>query len=294
MSTNDLPPQQFQVDKRQARRAFSKAADSYDKAAVLQHEIGKRMIGRLDYIKLEPKRILDIGCGTGSMTDLLMKRYPKAEIVALDFAIPMLEKTRKQGRWLRRPKCICADLDHLPFAADSFDLIYANASLQWSNDPQAMFGDLSRVLRPEGLLMFTSFGPDTLRELRIAWAAADNREHVHGFIDMHDYGDMLVHAGMADPVMDVERMTVTHRDIVSVMSDLKVIGAGNASKARGKGLTGKRRIQQAAQAYEQFRNPKGMLPATYEVVYGHAWGAMQRKQDGETLVSIDMLRSRPV
>lgn len=283
---------EFSIDKQQARKAFSRAALNYDEAAILQHEIGNRVIQRLDYVKLEPKRILDIGCGTGKMTDALMRRYPKAEIIALDFALPMLNKTRKQGRIFRRPKCLCADLDFLPFAADSFDLIYSNASLQWSTRPQDTFIDLARILRPEGLLMFSSFGPHTLHELRTAWSDADNHDHVHGFIDMHDYGDMLVHAGFADPVMDAERITMTYKDIVAVMADLKVIGAANASTQRNPGLTGKKRMKRAAKAYEQFRTPKGELPATYEVVYGHAWGTTQRRIGGATLVSVDALRQR--
>lgn len=293
-----MPEQSFSIDKRQARKAFSRAASQYDAAAVLQHEIGERVLERLDYVKLKPKRILDIGCGTGLTTELLMKRYPKAEVYALDLAQPMLNLTRKRGRWLRRPKCVCGDLDALPFSADSFDLIFANASIQWSTQPQETFNDLGRLLRPEGLLMFTSFGPDTLYELRAAWGAVDGAAHVHGFIDMHHYGDMLVHAGLADPVMDVEKIKLTYKDIVAVMADLKVIGAGNASQQRNRGLTGKNRLALLAKAYEQFRGADKRLPATYEVIYGHAWGAKEKMaQTGavgmsEVHVSVDAIKPR--
>jgi len=281
---------EFSVDKLQARRAFSRAANTYDDVAVLQREIGERMLERLDYVKLAPKRILDIGCGTGVLTDALMKRYPKAEVVALDFALPMLERTKKRGRWLRRAKCLCADLDHLPLASGSFDLVFSNVAIQWSQHPAEAIAELHRVLRPEGLLMFSSFGPDTLFELRNAWSQVDGYEHVHGFIDMHNYGDMMVNTGLADPVMDVEHMTLTYEKADVLMRELKSIGAGNAGQSRSRGLTGRARLEAVAEAYERYRNQEGRLPATYEVVYGHAWGAMQRKGEGEVRVSLDILK----
>jgi len=280
------------LDKRKARRSFSRAASDYDDAAVLQHEIGRRMIERLEYMRLEPEVILDIGCGTGVATEALMKRYPRARVLALDFALPMLERTRKRGRWLRRPRCLCADLDYLPLAGQSVDLVFANASLQWSTSPVRAFADIARVLKPGGLMMFSSFGPDTLQELRAAWAAVDGTEHVHGFIDMHDYGDMLMASGLADPVMDAERMTLTYTDAMQLMREIKVIGAANASMQRSPGLVGRKRIAAVCEAYEQFRSPEGLLPVSYEVVHGHAWGPMQRQVQGETRVSLDVLRAK--
>lgn len=282
----------FPIDKRSARRAFGRAAAAYDAAAVLQHETGRRMLQRLDYIRLEPRRILDIGCGTGMATGELLKRYPKAEVVALDFALPMLASTRRRGRWLRRPRCLCGDLDQLPLASQSVDLVYSNAAIQWSHDPAAAIAEMHRVLRPGGLVMFSSFGPDTLSELRQAWSEVDGYDHVHGFVDMHDYGDMLVGAGLADPVMDVERLCLTYDTVSDLMRDLKMIGAANAAQGRSRGLTGRARLQALGNAYEQFRRSDGRLPASYEVVYGHAWGAEQRRQGGETLISPDVLRSR--
>ena len=280
------------LDKNKARRSFARAAADYDEVAVLQHEIGRRMLERLEYIRLEPRVILDIGCGTGVATEALLKRYPKAEVLALDFALPMLERTRKRGRWLRRPRCLCADLDHLPLAGESVDLVFANASLQWSSRPPQAFADIARVLRPGGLMMFSSFGPDTLQELRATWTAVDGSEHVHGFIDMHDYGDMLMAAGLADPVMDAERMTLTYTDAMQLMREIKALGAGNASLRRSPGLVGRRRIAAVCEAYEQFRGPDGRLPVSYEVVHGHAWGGVQRDVGGETRVSVDILKSR--
>ncbi len=281
------------IDKRQARRTFSRAAAGYDAAAVLQHEIADRMIERLDYVRLQPRSILDVGCGTGRAAEALLRRYPGAEVVALDFALPMLAQVRCRGRWRRRPRCVCGDMDRLPLAPARFDLVFSNAAIQWSADPAAALAEMHRVLRPGGLLMFSSFGPDTLQELRAAWAVVDGRPHVHRFIDMHDYGDMLVAAGFADPVMDVERLTLTYREVRDLLRDLKAIGANNAAEGRARGLTGKARLAAFAAAYERFRNAEGRLPASYEVIYGHAWGAEQRRaEDGAVLVSPERLRRR--
>lgn len=278
------------IDKRQARRSFGRAAASYDAAAVLQHEIGQRMLERLDYVRLQPRRILDIGCGTGVATGKLLARYPRAEVLALDFALPMLAHARRQGRWLRRPRCLCGDLDQLPLASQSVDLVFSNAAIQWSADPAGALAEMHRVLRPGGLLMFSSFGPDTLHELRSAWSEVDGHSHVHGFVDMHDYGDMLLNAGMADPVMDAERILMTYSDTLSLMRDLKAIGASNAASQRARVLTGRSSLEALAGAYERFRDQDGRLPATYEVVYGHAWAAEQRRQEGEVLISPDAIK----
>ncbi len=281
------------IDKWQARRTFSRAANDYDAHAVLQHEIAGRLLERLDYVKLAPQRILDIGCGTGRASEALLRRYPKAQVVALDFALPMLAHARRRGRWLRRPRCVCGDMDRLPLAAQSFDLVFSSAALQWSADPAGALCEMHRVLRPGGLLMFTSFGPDTLRELRAAWAEVDGAVHVHDFIDLHDYGDMLVTAGMADPVMDCERITLTYADARGLLRDLRAIGAGNAAASRNRGLTGPARLRAFEVAYERFRRADdGRLPATWEVIYGHAWGAEQRREGDAVLVSPEVLRGR--
>lgn len=267
------------IDKDQARRSFSKAAERYDEVAVLQREIGQRMLDRLDVVKMQPEVVLDLGCGTGVATAALAKRYKKAKIVALDFALPMLKKTHKRGTFLRKPKCVCGDLESLPLKDDSVDLIYSNAAIQWANDLDATFKEFRRVLKPGGLLMFTTFGPDTLKELRAAWSQADQHPHVSTFLDMHDVGDALLRSRFSDPVMDVDRMVLTYQDAMGLMKDLKILGAHNVTHDRQKGLTGKGRIKAMQEAYETFRTD-GILPASYEIVYGHAWipevGAGQR------------------
>jgi len=277
------------IDKHQARRAFEGAAASYDAAAVLQREMGDRMLERLEYIRIDPQLIVDLGAGTGHAAGQLAHRYPKARVMALDFALPMLRKACKRGPWLRRPRCICADVEQLPIVSESVDLAFSNAALQWCTDLEHTFGEILRVLRPGGLLMFTTFGPDTLQELRAAWARADSNSHVSDFHDMHHLGDSLLQGGWIDPVLDVDRFTVTYERVLDLMRDLKVIGAHNVSPHRPRGLTGKGRFQAMIQAYEEQR-ADGRLPASWEVVYGHAWAPEQRSLDGVTIVPLSSLR----
>ena len=264
------------IDKLQARRAFNRAATTYDAVAELQYEIGDRLIERLDYVRLQPARILDLGAGTGFFSAALLKRYRKADIVALDVAENMLRQVQGRGGWFRKPRCVCADAETLPFADDSFQLIFSNLMLQWSVDLEQTFLELRRVLAPGGLLMFTTFGPDTLMELRASWEKVDGFTHVNTFIDMHDVGDSLVSTRWAEPVMDSERITVTYRQLGTLMQDLKQIGAHNVTHGRPAGLTGRQRMQQLAEAYEAFRED-GVLPASYEVVYGHAWSPVNKQ-----------------
>ncbi len=264
------------IDKLQARRAFNRAATTYDAVAELQYEIGDRLIERLDYVRLQPARILDLGAGTGFFSAALLKRYRKADIVALDVAENMLRQVQGRGGWFRKPRCVCADAETLPFADDSFQLIFSNLMLQWSVDLEQTFMELRRVLAPGGLLMFTTFGPDTLMELRASWEKVDGFTHVNTFIDMHDVGDSLLSTRWAEPVMDSERITVTYRQLGTLMQDLKQIGAHNVTHGRPAGLTGRQRMQQLAEAYEAFRED-GVLPASYEVVYGHAWSPVNKQ-----------------
>lgn len=261
----------WHIDKHRVRQSFDAAARAYDEAAVLQHEVRGRLLERLDYMKIAPGRVLDAGTGTGRAADALLRRYPKSQVISLDLAYGMLQIARRRGRWRRRPLPVNADIEALPFADGSFDLVFSNLTLQWVEDIDRVFAELRRVLAPQGLLLFTSFGPDTLRELRDAWSRVDDHPHVNAFLDMHDVGDALVRAGFADPVMDMEMLTVTYPQARQLMRDLKRIGAGNALHERARGLTGKSRLRAVEAAYEAYRTGQGLLPASYEVVYGHAW-----------------------
>ncbi|MCU7843965.1 MAG: malonyl-ACP O-methyltransferase BioC [Candidatus Thiodiazotropha sp. (ex Monitilora ramsayi)] len=277
------------IDKRQARLAFSRAAPYYDEVAELQREIAQRMLDRLEYIRHQPARVLDVGAGTGDATHALIRKYSEAEVLALDFALPMLQQTRARSPASVLPVCLCGDAEQLPLADSSVDMIFSNATLQWCNDLPGTFREFLRVLRPNGMLLFSTFGPDTLMELRDSWASVDGSTHVSPFVDMHNIGDAMLQAGLAEPVVDVDRLQVTYDDVPSLMRDLKTLGAHNATQDRHRGLTGKGHLRAMCDAYEQYRKD-GRLPASYEVIYGHAWAPQQQTRDGETHVPVDVLR----
>ncbi len=268
------------LDKKITRKHFEKAAENYDAAAVLQREIAKRMGERLDYIKLQPKAVLDAGCGTGFITKDLLKRYPKSQVIALDLALNMMRKTKQQGSWLRKPKLICGDADQLPLKPESIDLIVSNFMIQWSNDLTQTFAGFHGVLAPNGLLLFSTFGPDTLKEMRESWASIDATPHTSDFVDMHEIGDALLKAGFINPVTDMELITMTYSSVRQLMKDIKQIGASNTDSARSKGLMGKQKLEAFEQAYEQFKTIDGLYPASWEVIYGHAWVGEGLKIDG--------------
>ena len=271
----------FRFDRPALRRAFERAAGTYDAAAVLQNEVCQRMLARLDFINQAPVAILDAGCGTGNALAPLAQRYPKARLIALDIAVPMVVRARaRTPRWRRRlgataPEVLCADMQRLPLAAGSCGMVWSNLALQWCDDPGRVFAEMRRVLLPGGLLMFSTFGPDTLKELRTAYEGTDRHVHVSRFIDMHDLGDALVRCGFADPVMDMEPLTLTYSTVRDLMRDLKAIGARNLMHGRPAGLFGKGAFQTVTQRYETYRRD-GKLPATFEVVYGHAWQPQPR------------------
>ncbi len=281
------------VDKARVRASFNRAADRYDEVAVLQREVASRMLERLEYVRLRPEVALDLGTGTGICSADLLKRYRKARVVALDLAEMMLPKVRRQGSWRRRPAAVCGDIERLPFRDGCADLIVSSLALQWCNGVERAFAEFRRVLRPGGLLMFTTFGPDTLKELRASWEAADGHSHVNLFLDMHDVGDALVAAGFADPVLDVERMTVTYPEVDGLMRDLKTLGAHNVTAGRARGLTGRQRLAAVRGAYEAYRAGDGLLPASHEVIYGHAWApepGVERTRVEAQFVPLDALR----
>ncbi len=270
-------PDDYLMDKARVRASFDRAAQTYDAAAILQKIVRTEMLSRLDLVKIKPQVILDAGCGTGHASFALQKKFRRSQVVSLDIALAMLQKTHQQqplfNKVFGQKNLICADIERLPVLSKSMGLVWSNLALQWCNDLDAAFGEIARVLLPNGLLMFSTFGPDTLKELRVA--SSRNHTSVSRFIDMHDIGDALTRAGFSAPVLDVERYTLTYDDVKSVMKDLKSIGAHNATAGRARGLQGRGFLQQLTQNYEQFR-VEGKLPATFEVVYGHAWKAESR------------------
>ena len=289
------PPDPFVLDRRAVRAAFDRASAGYDAAAVLQTRVRTELLSRLDLIRIAPEVVADLGCGTGQGTRALKDRYRSAMVIGLDPALGMLRETRRRSGWLRPLQRVCGDVFQLPFRDGAVDLMFSNLMLQWCDDLDAALAEMRRVLAPDGFLAFSTFGPDTLRELRAAWAAADGGTHVSGFRDMHDIGAALGRAGLSEPVLDTERLTMVYPDVAAITRDLKVIGAHNATAARTRGLTGKGRWRAMTDAYERQRQG-GQLPATYEVVYGAAWGTSARAtvpaMDGEVRIPVHAIRRR--
>lgn len=261
----------FELDRRQVRRHFGRAAGSYEQHDVLQREVQQALLQRLDFYTDAPQRVIDVGAGTGRGTALLKQKYPKAEVIAVDLALPMLRATKKHNSWLKPFVRVCAEASTLPFADHTVDVLHSNLCFQWIDDLPTLFAECVRVLRPGGLLLFSSFGPDTLKELRAAWAAADQQPHVSRFLDMHDVGDAMLSAGLRDPVLDVHRYTLTYSEPRKLLEELQGLGATNADHARVRGLTGKDRYRRMLAAYEAMR-VDGRIPASWEVVSAHAWG----------------------
>jgi malonyl-CoA O-methyltransferase len=307
MTESQMPPAHSDapeaLELAEIRRAFDQAAASYDAHAVLQRVVCDRLLERLDFMTLQPERVLDVGCGTGYGLVHLHTRYAEAGFCALDVAPAMLAAARArlpQPGWAQRaltklssrssvmPLWLCADMERLPLASNSMSLVWSSLALQWAQDLEATLKGLHRVLAPGGLLMFATFGPDTLKELRTAFAAVDDAPHVNRFTDLHDIGDMLVNAGFASPVMEMEMLTLTYTDLKSLMRDLKGIGAHNAAAARRRGLLGKTAWARLEKAYETHRL-EGRLPATFEVIYGHAWvGDKTQREDGRQVIQFNI------
>jgi malonyl-CoA O-methyltransferase len=259
------------IDRRAARKRFERAAKTYPRFSRLEGEVAARMLERLDYIRLAPKRILDAGSGPPRRE--LQRRYPQAQRIALDFSLAMLARRSLWNRVTAQPLRVCGDLQHIPLAAGSIDLVWSNMALHWLEDPLPAFQEFRRVLAPNGLLMFSTLGPDSLKELRAA--AGANR--VHAFIDMHDLGDMLLAAGLAAPVMDMELLTFDYAHADRLLDDLRESGQTSARADRPRGLVGR--------AFnERLRRALGERPrATFEVVYGHAWQGAQSPPDVKTV-----------
>lgn len=253
--------------------SFNAAAGDYDAIAVLQRTVAEGLLERLEMMRIQPRRILDLGSGTGGAARALARRYRGSRVIQADLALNMLRESRRRPpRWFSRQHFLCADAARLPLRDGSIELTFSSLMLQWCPDPEAVFAGIRRVMRPGGLILFSSLGPDTLRELRESWREAGDDEavHVNRFYDMHDVGDALIRAGFADPVMEVEMMTLSYAEAGELMRELKRLGACNVNTGRRRSLTGKDRMARMRRAYER-RRRDGRLPATYEVVYGHAW-----------------------
>jgi len=264
----------------------------------LRREIAERMHERLSLVKIVPKQVLDAGCGTGADLALLQKTYPAAQILGIDGAGAMARAARapvSTGRSLNQlltrlmpakagVDVLCGDYGNLPFGPNSLDLLWSNLSLHWHPLPDRVFAEWRRVLRVEGLLMFSCFGPDTFTEVRSAFAVLDAHPHTLPFVDMHDFGDQLVEVGFSTPVMDMERITVTYDTPQALLLDVQALG-GNPLESRRRGLIGRTAWRRVLDAFEAQRRPDGKLGLTFEVIYGHAFRPAPRTTaSGESIV----------
>lgn len=273
---------------------FDQVAERYDQYAVLQREIGSRLLERLDFRRSEPGVILDLGCATGTTSRVLARQFPVARVVAVDYSKAML--TRMQGGDGSTATSLCADMHALPLARDSVDLVFSNLALSWGSDVQAIFTGLRRVMKPGAILVFTCFGPDTLFELKSAWQKTGGESPIPAFPDMHDVGDELVRAGFREPVMDADRLTLEYPDLPALLAELEatgisVIGGENWHEAIG--ATGP---DQLSEAYARSRNGD-RFPAVFEIIYGTAFapeeGQPVKTAEGDVATfSVDSLRAK--
>jgi malonyl-CoA O-methyltransferase len=259
------------LDKQSVRKYFDNAAKSYDHAAILQEEVRNRLIERLQYMRHQPETIADLGCGTGKAVRGLQAAYPHARLYAIDLSRQMLLRAGSNFRWLSKKRRVVADMERLPFAAKSFDLVFSSLALPWCNDLQQALREIARVSRPGALLLFSSLGPATLRELALSWQAQDAYAHVHRFIDMHDVGDAMIAAGFAQPVVDAELIRLEYPDFRSLLYDLKKSGSSNADLGRRRGLTTPARLRALEASYREHGFVDERFVASCEIVYGHAW-----------------------
>lgn len=274
--------------------AFDKRAQEYEQAAKVQNEIGRRLFERLHYLKINPRYVLDLGCGTGFFTHLLKKHYPQAKIIGLDLSKAMLLQAKKKQGWLCKWPLVNADMTKLPFADGAFDLIFSNQVIHWSSPLNKVVNELNRVMNANGCLMFSTLGPDTFKELKQAWISADNYAHTNNFLDMHEVGDHLLAEHFLDPVVDMEVLAVHYANLKQLLQSLKSQGVRNINQERNKGLTGRNAWQQFETGYQTLRTAEGKYPLTYEVVYGHAWKGEKRRfgTGTETFIPVSEIRRK--
>ena len=285
-------------ERRLVAHRFSRAADRYAASAALQREVESRLLEGVDRMVDAPAVVLDVGCGPGRASAMLRKRFKRAQVISLDIALPMLQQARKQGSWLRPAFPVCADARTLPLPDASVDLLFSSLCIQWLDDAPGALAEFARVLRPGGLLLVATFGPETLIELRQAWSAADGRAHVSDFPPMAALGDTLMAQGFVDPVLDRDTFDLEYDTLDVLLGELRAIGANNARTDRLRGLTGRSAWQRMRETYDTYRNAEGRYPATYEVIYlqasGPAPGRPRRVAGGEIArIPVSAIRRRP-
>ena len=268
--------------------AFDKIAKTYEESAYLQKEVAERLLERLDLMNIKPQHVLDAGCGTGYCTRALKKKYKKASIKGVDFSTGMVKQATSENGLFNKIDYQCADINHLPYPNNYFDLVFSNLTMQWVMDPKRALLELNRVLKPGGILIFSSLGIETLTELRQSWIKVDSNIHLNHFYDMQQLGDQVFASNFENTVMDRDIITMTYQSMVGLMKDLKAVAATNLNSQRAKGLFGKSRFKLLQNEYDKFRWEDGQLPATFEVIYGHAWKKMEDFSGGYHTYKVDV------
>lgn len=266
------------LDRNAVQRRFDRAASGFDAAAFVHGATRDGLLARLEPLTIDAATVIDLGAATGATTHMLRKRFRGAMVISVDQSAAMLARASRRGSWLRPAVCVQAEALALPFADQSVDVVFANLLLPWISEPERLFLEIARVLRREGVFAFATLGPDSLSELRSAWRTVDERPHVLPFADMHDVGDALTRAGLRDPVLDVDRLTVSYRDVARLFTDLTAAGARNALLGRHPGLTGRGRFAAMRRALV---GEDGGVELDLELVYGHCFGAGARPAPGD-------------
>lgn len=274
------------------RRAFDKAAPSYDKTAIMQHEMGQRLFERLDYLRLEPKFVLDLGGGTGYWAKKLKARYPKAQVVSLDVSWHMLRQAKSFWWTGKKIACVQAEMTALPFQSGQFDLVFSNQAVHWALDSANLYREVQRIMSEQACFMASTLGPDTFIEIRQSFSRADHHHHQNDFMDMHDVGDAMLQAGFAEPVVDMEKIIGEYSSVLSMLQSLKEQGVRNIHSNRLSGLMGRSHWQTFLAAYETLRQDNGRYPLTYEVVYLHGFKGKPTARNGVVNIPLSSIRRR--
>lgn len=270
------------ISKRHVAKSFSQSADQFEKHAFFHHEIAERLLERLELMNSKPKAILDAGCGTGFCTRALKNKFPKSNIVGVDLAEGMIEHALKKQPFFKKNEYKVADIESLPFSTNSFELVFSNLALLWLENPENGLAELNRVLKPGGLIIFSTLGPESLLELRESWLRIDSNIHINHFADMQVMGDAVHKSGFENTVMDRDVLTLKYKTLKGMMTDIKLSGAHNMHRARSKGLMGRKAFEKLVKYYDELRLEDGGLPATFEVVYGHAWKKKEVQEEYHT------------
>jgi len=295
------------IDLQRVRQLFSQPAKLRG-ADFIYREIAARMLERLELVRLDPKRVLDAGCGRGADLTVLHNVYRNAQVLGLDgsenllnvaqgeqkaagiFMQRLLSKLTGRGTDSAQAELICADFSTTPFADRAVDLVWSNLALHWHSEPDRVFSEWLRILNVHGLLMFSCFGPDSLKEIRAAFDEGDLAPHTLPFVDMHDFGDMLINAGFATPVMDMEVITLTYTGVDQLFNEVRALG-GNPLQTRNQGLMGRAAWQRVRNRLELLRANDGRIPLTLEIIYGHAFRPEpKRNRPGESIIKFDILK----